>query len=535
MAVPEQRGRESNGSIAFGLDPPPEPGASLLNRRGYLSYYGLHRRPFGTPIDSGHLWLAPSHREVLSSLAAGIRRGDGLLLLTGDAGAGKTTLLSQLIRALGAEPLVVGLVSSPIFDVADLHQSIANAVHLGGDASDPADFAARFARALDEARAAGKRLLLILDEAQSLSDDAIQELANLVAAAALEERRFSVLLVGQEELTATLLKDRHAGLSQRISARYSLVPLSPDEVAEYIRSRLGAAGVERAIFDRHAVRRIAAISKGAPGMIDVVCEHALQAGQAREAPVIGADVVDDWRPDSQPAEFARARVAPASGRGTGARRTGRRTAVWATAIAVLSLGTAAYSLRSPGRDPITSTPPRGPAPARPAPVATPQPAPQPPAAAGETARSPAGDREAAIGDRPAQPSPDAVGVPTSLRPRDATGAPARTTPRDATGAATASTPRDVTGAPAGSTPRDAVGAPTASTPRDEAGRAAQRERREERRQRAAAPGGMAPTDETRPSDAPRPENSSDRGTGSEKPADDPGAIIDWLMKQSRKQ
>src|SRR5262245_9471796 len=266
--------------------------AVLTDPPGYLGYYGLRDVPFRADTGIRAPWLGRAHREVLAALTAAIRDGDGVFVLTGDAGMGKTTLLNRLAEDLRGAAVIVGRLPPSVFELPELFQAVADAVGLGGPFPTAAAFAARFREFLGDAHAQGKRVVLVIDEAQGLDDELLRKVFALSTVGTFEEHPCAIILAGQSELGVALAKDQHAGLRQRIAGRYALDPLTPAEVGEYIRARLQAAGAGEVIFDPDAVGQIASISRGAPGLINVVCEHALATGHRRRARLIGADIVD---------------------------------------------------------------------------------------------------------------------------------------------------------------------------------------------------------------------------------------------------
>ena len=176
--------------------------------------------------------------------------------------------------------------------MSELSQAVADAFGFGGKFPGAAAFATRFREFLADVQSRGMKALLVIDEAQGLGDELLRKVFDLSTIGTFEEHPFAILLAGQKELSAALSKDQHAGLRQRITTTCVLEPLTVDEVGEYIQSRLRTAGSEEAIFTPDAVREIASVSRGAPGLIDVVCERALLAGYRRQARAIGSEIID---------------------------------------------------------------------------------------------------------------------------------------------------------------------------------------------------------------------------------------------------
>jgi type II secretory pathway predicted ATPase ExeA len=321
--------------------------------RGYLAYYGLRRPPFERPADPRSLWLGNKQREALATLSSAIRRGDGIIVVIGDAGTGKTALLQWLIEMLGGDSLIVGRLPRSVFEVSELSQAVADAFGLDGHFPTAAAFAPRFREFLVSAQARGRSALLVIDDAQGLGDDLLRKVFDLSNIGAFEEQPFAILLAGQRELGVALSNEQHAGWRQRITARCTLDPLTPDEVAEYVQFRLQAAGSEEAIFAAESLRQIASISQGAPGVIDMVCERALASGWRRQSRIIGVEIIDDAlgavgpqksEPTLPPVDLPRGRRQPSVR--MRARRRARRTAmtVGIILLGAVMLGAGTYAI-----------------------------------------------------------------------------------------------------------------------------------------------------------------------------------------------
>ena len=261
----------------------------------YLPYYRLQAVPFRASADPGLLWLGRMHRAVLEMLTAAIRHSDGVVLLTGDVGAGKTILATGLAERLSDEGLIVGRVSNSGFEIADFFQAVAGAYRIEGTFHTRDTFVAAFREVLGNAGSTHRRVLLIVDEAQSLSHEILQEIRDLSSLGAAQGHSLAVLLVGQKELSALLSEQRHAALRQRITTRCAVEPLTADEVGDYIRHRLQTAGSGERIFSSAAIREITTLSRGAPAAINILCERALLAGHRRQARTINREIVRGCR------------------------------------------------------------------------------------------------------------------------------------------------------------------------------------------------------------------------------------------------
>jgi general secretion pathway protein A len=282
------------------LGGPPDPPA-------YLAHYDLRAVPFPARAAAGALWLGPARRAPLDELADAARRGSGVLVLTGDAGSGKTSLASALAHLLGDGTALVARAGSFGPEPADLFAAVARACGVAGAPENREDFHAALTPLLDRASAAGRTVLLILDEAQRLGHHLLREVQELSLVGSERGRRLVILLVGQPELDAALGDARHAALARRIAARCALEPLTADEVGDYVRHCLRAAGTRHDIFGADAVREIARLSRGIPARIGALADQALLTGQRRGARVLRRHSVEDsWsslggRPFARPA------------------------------------------------------------------------------------------------------------------------------------------------------------------------------------------------------------------------------------------
>jgi len=259
----------------------------------YLSFYSLQAPPFRASADPRMLWLGKAQYAALTTLTAAIRDGDGLFLLTGDIGTGKTSLANRLSEGLGEAGMLVGSVRRPGLDPLDLLQAVLAAFNVAPEIHTKADFVVAFRELLDRAGSAHRKVLLVVDEAQGLSPQLLQEIRELPALQTAGRHRLAVLLVGHTELGAKLSEEPQAGARQRIAAACSLAPLSPDEVASYIRHALATAGSDDEVFNTPAVREIASLSRGAPGAINIICDRALLMGAARGARPITPSIIQD--------------------------------------------------------------------------------------------------------------------------------------------------------------------------------------------------------------------------------------------------
>jgi type II secretory pathway predicted ATPase ExeA len=264
--------------------------ADLPGPHRYLPYYGLDAAPFRAGADPRWLWVGAAHQALLEALARAIRERDGIVLLTGDVGTGKTCLANRLGQALGEAGVVVGRMHHPGSDPADFFQTALGAFGVGRDLQTREEFLAAFQKLLD--RSSASKLLLVIDEAQALSHQLLQEVRELSEVSLPGRASLTILLVGHPELAARLLEEKHAAVRRRIAAEYTLAPLRREEVASYIRHALAMAGAVQEVFSDEAVEAIASLSRGAPGSINIICDRALLLGEARRVRPVSRSIVE---------------------------------------------------------------------------------------------------------------------------------------------------------------------------------------------------------------------------------------------------
>ena len=240
----------------------------------YLSHFNLEEKPFKVSTDPKFLWLGEKHKEALETLRYGILHGDGYVVLTGDVGTGKTTLAMALAKDL-SQKVIVARVPYPDVEVFDFLRLISTAYGINSDVQSKASFRDHFESFLRGRFSAGKRAVLILDEAQRMRHEHLDELLQL---SSIEENGvglLNIVFVGQNEFNETLREDSNRGLRQRIAINYNLVPLTQAETQQYISHRLNVVHCQREIFTSEAIREIFLFSNGTPRLINIVCDLSL--------------------------------------------------------------------------------------------------------------------------------------------------------------------------------------------------------------------------------------------------------------------
>jgi len=261
----------------------------------YLSYYGLREAPFSITPDPRFVFLSERHRDALAHLLYGVGQGGGggFVQLTGEVGTGKTTLCRLLLEQL-PENARVALVLNPKLSPVELLETIAEELKIdleGKRGSLKALVDALNAFLLD-AYAKGLRVVLIVDEAQNLSTESLEQIRLLTNLETATQKLLQIVLLGQPELRDLINRPELRQLAQRITARYHLTPLDTAETEAYLRHRLSVAGASRFPFTKLAVRRIHDHSGGVPRLINTIADRALMAGFARDQAFVGERLVD---------------------------------------------------------------------------------------------------------------------------------------------------------------------------------------------------------------------------------------------------
>jgi general secretion pathway protein A len=256
----------------------------------YEKFYGLSEKPFHIVPNPHFLYLSPKHQHALTYLEYGIREGMGFILLTGEIGTGKTTLIRYMLNQIEAE-IDVAVIFNTNVSANQLLSLILQEFELEADATDKARNLDRIYQFLIRKYASRRRVLLIIDEAQNLSDEVLEEVRMLSNLQADDTLLLQIMLVGQPELKAKLKRPRLAQLTQRIAVNYHLMPLNREETGVYIASRLEKVGGNSDLFTTEAVDAIYRASNGTPRSINLLCDSALVYGFADELRTIDQGIV----------------------------------------------------------------------------------------------------------------------------------------------------------------------------------------------------------------------------------------------------
>ncbi len=258
----------------------------------YASFFGLRQAPFSIAPDPHYLFMSERHREALAHLLYGLDGGGGFVLLTGEIGAGKTTVCRCFLEQIPAN-CNVAYIFNPKLTVTELLQAICDEFHVPvpTGAQTVKDYVDPLNAFLLAQHAAGRNNVLIIDEAQNLSADVLEQLRLLTNLETAERKLLQVVLIGQPELRGMLARPELEQLAQRVIARFHLGALSEAETAQYVQHRLKVAGLTGALpFDRQALRLIHQLTRGVPRRINLLCDRALlggyAGGQAQVTPAI---------------------------------------------------------------------------------------------------------------------------------------------------------------------------------------------------------------------------------------------------------
>jgi general secretion pathway protein A len=297
----------------------------------YEAHYGFAEKPFSLTPDPKYLYPSVRHTEAVAHLEYARRERGGFVVITGEVGTGKTMLTRYFLSRLDAKT-ATALVLYPALTAAELLRSILEDLHVpvaGTSLKDHVDALHRF---LLQARTDGRQVVLLIDEAQDLSPDVLEQVRLISNLETDTEKLIQIVLVGQSELQEMLARRDLRQLAQRVTARYHLAPLSRQETEDYIRHRLSVAGGEGKVsFTAPALAAVHQLSGGVPRLVNLICDRALLAGYVAGTRTIEADMV---------------RVAASEVAGVPARRLHARPALLAGVAALAALGMAApFALR----------------------------------------------------------------------------------------------------------------------------------------------------------------------------------------------
>lgn len=249
----------------------------------YKDYFGLNSKPFSIAPDPHYLFMSERHREALAHLIYGLQTEGGFILLTGEVGTGKTTICRCLLEQI-PDDTEIAFVLNPKLTVPELLATICDELRIDYPPQNTSIkvFIDAINHYLLDAHAQGRKTVVIIDEAQNLSIDVLEQIRLLTNLETNKQKLLQVIMLGQPELKEMLAKPELRQLAQRITARYHLEPLSAEEMAGYISHRLAIAGVERPLFPPATIRKLYQLSGGVPRLINLLCDRALLGAYVQE-------------------------------------------------------------------------------------------------------------------------------------------------------------------------------------------------------------------------------------------------------------
>jgi general secretion pathway protein A len=257
----------------------------------YRTFYGLIRPPFEMTPDPGFLYLGETHREGLATLVYGVRSRKGFVMLTGEVGTGKTTLLHALLAQLDAST-DSAYIFNPCLEPLDFFRLLFDDLGIEETCVSKAEYLLALNHYLIDRLQSDRTVLLIIDEAQNLSREMLEEVRLLSNLETPNSKLIQILLVGQPELGEMLDRDDLRQLRQRIVLRHELKPFDADELEAYVEERLRLAGYTgKGIFKRSALRELFAVTGGVPRLVNVVCDGALLTGYGRDQAILDAEII----------------------------------------------------------------------------------------------------------------------------------------------------------------------------------------------------------------------------------------------------
>ena len=259
----------------------------------YTSFFGLNEKPFSITPDPRYLFMSERHGEALAHLVYGVTESGGFMQLTGEVGTGKTTLCRTLLLNRMPGNADVAVVLNPQLSAPEFLEAICE--ELGIDIPSPGGSFKALINALNEhllsAHAEGRRTILIVDEAQNLAPDVLEEVRLLTNLETSKQKLLQIILIGQPELRELLARNDLRQLAQRITGRYHLEPLTRDETNQYIEHRLKVAGALGEVFDTGAKNAVFKLSQGVPRLINVICDRALLGAYSQGSRIVNRRLI----------------------------------------------------------------------------------------------------------------------------------------------------------------------------------------------------------------------------------------------------
>ena len=251
----------------------------------YTSFFGLNEPPFSITPDPRYLFMSERHGEALAHLVYGVTESGGFMQLTGEVGTGKTTLVRTLLQDRLPDNADVAVVLNPQLSAVEFLATICEELGIGEDVDKSSSKALidTLNQHLLNAHSDGRRTVLVVDEAQNLQRDVLEQVRLLTNLETAKQKLLQIILIGQPELRELLARNDLRQLAQRITGRYHLEPLSREETANYVEHRLRVAGALGEVFDSSAKREIFKLTEGVPRLINVIADRALLGAYSHES------------------------------------------------------------------------------------------------------------------------------------------------------------------------------------------------------------------------------------------------------------
>ncbi len=259
----------------------------------YLAFFGIAEKPFAITPDPRYLYLGRHHADALAHLVYGINDAGGFIQLTGEVGTGKTTTIRSLL-ARAPQNAEIALVINPRLSPLDFLQTICEELGIGvpdGAQNNAKELVDLLNRYLLRSHAAGRRVVLIVDEAQNLGVEVLEQVRLLTNLETESQKLLQIILIGQPELRELLGRNELRQLAQRVTARFHLQPLGREDTLAYVRHRLRVAGATREIFSRAALLEVHRLSGGVPRVINIICDRALLGAYSEDQHQVGPAMV----------------------------------------------------------------------------------------------------------------------------------------------------------------------------------------------------------------------------------------------------
>jgi type II secretory pathway predicted ATPase ExeA len=258
----------------------------------YRPFFGINDPPFGACSDPRFLYLMPQSQEVLSCLQYGVAARKGFVVMTGEVGTGKTTLLNSVLNSFEGQRISTAFVFNPRLDVLDFLEFVMADFGIPPTTRTKSGMLLQLNRWLIERFRNGELCAIVIDDAQNLSWDLLEEIRLLTNLETASEKLLQIVLSGQPELEQKLRTPGVRQLRQRIALWCKTRPLSSEETTAYIARRLEVAGATRSIFSPDAIPLVHRYSKGIPRLINLICEHALVSAYVEEIKPVPARIVE---------------------------------------------------------------------------------------------------------------------------------------------------------------------------------------------------------------------------------------------------